>query len=832
MSTPLNVSSEFENWIQIILDNHPTGAFILKIVPYPGNENVNLVFHTVNQKVQHLLNTGELKGKLFEQVIPEASKTGLLANLFEVAFHGKQLSDRIILNPDDKGTLYHLCAERIKGGCFVTLSPVTDKETNSSLTDTGTDEDSDPIVNPYSEKVVTSIVNAFPLAVLITDKKGNIIQGNSTASLGLERAGILLKTVSDLYKIDGRWPGSKKKLKPEDWPLARALYRGETTVEEEIEVIRPDGTPLLLLHNAAPITDDRNQITGSIGIVNDITEFRKAENKKSFLLKLSDTLHFIGDPNQIQSEAVNVLGEHLGASRAGYIEDTGDGRTVRIICNYLNGVDDLRGIYFYDDYGAEILKELKQGKSVIIEDVGISSLPAANVSQLKAKAMAYRPLLKEGKLSAILFVHFTDRHFWTSEEKELIEETAERVWTAVEWARTENKLRKAESKYLKKLEQEVEKRTAELQESRHFTQLITDTTPDIFLVYDIRKWKAIYVNKGVTRMLNYTPEEIYNLNRKEFEQLIYPDDRRKRLSEMARMADLKPGEVRESNFRIISRNGKTHWLNVRDVFFKAGSDGTTRQVLSICRDVTERIEAIEAYRQEKNRSDELKRINELMDTFVFAAAHDLKAPVSNLKSLTQIISTIDDTRQKLILQKKYEGIIETLDQTISGLVKVLAVEKESGSGTKTLSFNKAFAKIAAEMKDEIEVINPLITTDFSSCKTIRYIDTYLYSIFRNLLSNSLKFRKANRRLVINIRSGRKEQYVWLAFSDNGTGINLEKYGADMFKPFRRFTGQVKGSGLGLNLVKSIVTKNGGYIDVISKKSAGTTFTLYMVPYQK
>jgi signal transduction histidine kinase len=99
-----------------------------------------------------------------------------------------------------------------------------------------------------------------------------------------------------------------------------------------------------------------------------------------------------------------------------------------------------------------------------------------------------------------------------------------------------------------------------------------------------------------------------------------------------------------------------------------------------------------------------------------------------------------------------------------------------------------------------------------------------------MLSNALNYRSDDRKLVIDINSGHSNQYIWLSFKDNGTGIDLDYFGKDMFKPFKRFVSTPVGSGLGLHLVKSIVTKNGGKIKVKSKKGEGTTFKIYLVEY--
>jgi two-component system, chemotaxis family, CheB/CheR fusion protein len=230
-------------------------------------------------------------------------------------------------------------------------------------------------------------------------------------------------------------------------------------------------------------------------------------------------------------------------------------------------------------------------------------------------------------------------------------------------------------------------------------------------------------------------------------------------------------------------------------------------------------------------AESLKRINDLIDTFVYAAAHDLKAPVSNLKLITEVINSTPEEKSKLQLQKRYENIIKTLDNTISGLVNVLTLEKKEESIAKKVSFQDISNQIMLELDGWIREAEPEIHIDFSACPTITFMESYLLIIFRNILSNALKYRSRRRKLILNLQSDKTGKFIELSFSDNGIGINLDVYMKDLFKPFKRFSSLSEGSGLGLHLVNNIVTKNGGYIDVKSKSGKGTTFIIYLVEYK-
>ncbi|HEX2970422.1 MAG TPA: GAF domain-containing sensor histidine kinase [Bacteroidales bacterium] len=242
-------------------------------------------------------------------------------------------------------------------------------------------------------------------------------------------------------------------------------------------------------------------------------------------------------------------------------------------------------------------------------------------------------------------------------------------------------------------------------------------------------------------------------------------------------------------------------------------------------------EAEDALNKEKLINEELRRINQVMDTFIYSAAHDLKAPVSNLKLVTEVIAATDDKELKLQLLDQYPTAIKTLDQVISGLIRVLAIEKNPGP-IKDLQFQAVFNKVSKELTNIITEADPKIQIDFSSCNSIIYIESYLFSIFRNTLSNALKYRSEERKLSIDIQSRYEGKYAVLTISDNGTGIDMKTYGKDLFKPFKRFNQQIEGSGIGLHLIKNIVTKNGGKVEVESQSGTGTTFKIYLVPYIK
>lgn len=211
----------------------------------------------------------------------------------------------------------------------------------------------------------------------------------------------------------------------------------------------------------------------------DVTERKQAEKalilseeRQSFLLKLSDCLRSLTDPTEMQYEAASLLGAHLGANRVGYAEDTGDGETIIVTRNYTNGVVGIEGQYKYDDYGPELLREFREGRTVvrnnIAEDTSLSEEEKQAHHSIQIGASINVPMLKNNRLFGILFMHRETAYNWSYPEIELIKETADRTWEAVERARTQAALQRSEEELEKKVQQrtiELEKANQELQRS-------------------------------------------------------------------------------------------------------------------------------------------------------------------------------------------------------------------------------------------------------------------------------------------------------------------------------------------------------------------------------
>ncbi|MFZ6053234.1 sensor histidine kinase [Halocola ammonii] len=233
----------------------------------------------------------------------------------------------------------------------------------------------------------------------------------------------------------------------------------------------------------------------------------------------------------------------------------------------------------------------------------------------------------------------------------------------------------------------------------------------------------------------------------------------------------------------------------------------------------------------RKAQEKLEEVNRNLDSFVQATAHDLKSPVINMKNLFSLIERTEDEQKKEKISLKIRESVDKLDDLLGALMEIVDAQKNENIGIDRLSFQKTFDFIVDSLQEQIEEAQPQFELNLEVSHIV-YNRAYLRSIFHNLLTNSMKYRNRDKPLKIRISTFKKNGFVELAFSDNGIGMNLKKDGEELFKPFKRLTSQAQGKGIGLNLIKSFVEKNGGEVKVESQKGRGTTFRLFLRSYQK
>ncbi|KAB2826841.1 MAG: PAS domain S-box protein, partial [Candidatus Dadabacteria bacterium] len=126
-----------------------------------------------------------------------------------------------------------------------------------------------------SEGLLKKVLETLPVGVWITDRDGRIVQVNETGRQIW--AGAKYVGIEQYGEYKGWWLASGKRIEPEEWAAARAIIKGEVSLNEEIMIECFDGSNKIILNSALPIRDSAGDITGAIIVNEDITERKLAE---------------------------------------------------------------------------------------------------------------------------------------------------------------------------------------------------------------------------------------------------------------------------------------------------------------------------------------------------------------------------------------------------------------------------------------------------------------------------------------------------------------------------------------------------------------------------
>lgn len=244
--------------------------------------------------------------------------------------------------------------------------------------------------------------------------------------------------------------------------------------------------------------------------------------------------------------------------------------------------------------------------------------------------------------------------------------------------------------------------------------------------------------------------------------------------------------------------------------------------------------ALQLIRQKKNIENEmLLRTKEIIMTdevmasqggflqnFLRGLRHDLISPVTQLQEIISYYQRAETPEKKEKAAELINLSLQKLTNTAKGFSDFVDLHFLPQKGIEELSFQEIFQSTQVILENEITQSNATIKTDFGE-KHIHFNKNSLESIFYNLLSNAIKFRSENRNLVINIRTYRKDVNTVLEIEDNGIGIDLVKYGHQLFVPFKRLNMNRPGAGIGLSLVKNILSRQQGTIEIQSQPDQGS-----------
>lgn len=222
-------------------------------------------------------------------------------------------------------------------------------------------------------------------------------------------------------------------------------------------------------------------------------------------------------------------------------------------------------------------------------------------------------------------------------------------------------------------------------------------------------------------------------------------------------------------------------------------------------------------------TDELKRSNEDLKQFAYAASHDLQEP---LHTIAISVKLLEKRYKGKLDEKADEFIVYTLDSVsrMQVLIKDLLAYSQVGTNGKIFSLTNcsvALEQALYNLRSAVERSGAEVT--YELLPTVMADDSQLIRLFQNLIGNAIKFR-GDRPLKIHVAAEQKGNEWIFSIRDNGIGIDPGYFGK-IFVIFQRLhtSEEYEGTGIGLSICKKIVERHGGRIWVESEPGKGATF---------
>ena len=300
---------------------------------------------------------------------------------------------------------------------------------------------------------------------------------------------------------------------------------------------------------------------------------------------------------------------------------------------------------------------------------------------------------------------------------------------------------------------------------------------------------------------------------------------------------LDTGNLYEIEYRMKRFDGIYKWFLARAQPLRDES-GKILKWFGTCTDIQEQREMLEELERTKeelrvsnkdlsNSIDELSRINQELDNFVYSASHDLKAPLNNLEGLVALLEPSEESEpeQVQILQMIGKSVGQ-FKEVVNDMTFMAQTAKEN-HGMNNVDFPFLLSEIKNDLTHLINSTCTVINLDLE-IKYIQYPRKEIRSILFNLISNGIKYKHPGRSPEITVRTKVNTEEILIEVEDNGSGIEAG-YLPELFDKYFRITSTIEGSGLGLFIVKRMVENRGGRIEVTSRVGKGSLFSVFLKP---
>lgn len=642
-------------------------------------------------------------------------------------------------------------------------------------------------------------------AIILLDTKGKILTWNKGAEKvkGYSASEIIGKSYKTFYTKEDKIDSVPDKILHEAEEKGRASYEGWR--------VKKDGTRFWGSITITALHNEHGMVAGFLKVTRDLTERKIAEDqlgnyleelrqKNEALKKSEERYHKM--VSEVKDYAIILLDK--------------EGR----VLDWNKGAEKLKGYTSKEIIGKSFRmfypKEDKEAK-----------LP----ERLLGEAVRKGSVLHEGWR-----VRKDGIRFWGSVAITALRGDDDEIIGFSKVTRDLTKKKAAEDQ-LNILMEELQQKNEELRQSEtRYHKMIAEVQDYAIILLDengnIQNW-----NVGAERIKGYSSSEIIG---KSFRIFYTKEDADNKMPEKLISEARRNGKVSHEGWRV-RKDGSRFWGNIT-ITALHDEEGSVIGFSKVTRDLTERKKAEDALKANAAQLDiknkTLERLNQELSSFSYVASHDLKEPLRKIQTFAQRITArgglTDADRDDI---EKIKSSAARMQRLIEDLMSYSLVSNDKTTFEK-VNLNDILVTVKNDLEITIHEKNATIEAD--RLPVLQGVSFQLHQLFLNLVSNSIKFSKADESPFIKItykiikgpdipgeKATGNNKYHQITFCDNGIGFAPE-YSTKMFEAFQKLHPKnvFAGSGIGLAIVKKVMENHNGIIVAEGKPDVGATFYLY------
>ncbi|HTB07099.1 MAG TPA: PAS domain S-box protein [Bacteroidia bacterium] len=363
----------------------------------------------------------------------------------------------------------------------------------------------------------------------------------------------------------------------------------------------------------------------------------------------------------------------------------------------------------------------------------------------------------------------------------------------------------------------------EIMRSNDFLNSVLENIPNMVFVKDAKYLRFVRFNKAGEQLIGTSRKHLIGKNDYDFfpkEQADHFTAKDRLVLEMGSLVDI-PEEL------IDTQNGQ-RWLHTRKIPIN-DANGTPLYLLGVSEDITERRIVDEQIRQLNRELSQSIMQHELankeLESFSYSVSHDLRAPLRAIRGYTKILMEDYAASLEADAQNMMNAVTENAERMSQLIDDLLAFSR---MGKKEMNICDVNMKIIAH-----EAVNGIKAANGNSIKakiTIHELlptkadSSLMGNVFTNLISNAIKYSSKSSAPEVEVNSFHKDGENIYYVKDNGVGFDM-KYYDKLYGVFQRLhsNAEFEGTGVGLALVKRIITRHGGRVWAEAEPDKGATF---------